>query len=216
MQYRITLQAGVEKRQVAPGKNFVLVSTGAATELELKIEIQGYPTEEFRSIKHGFKMRSPGFTSCILKASVDCTIEIVTSDADISINYQDGATVNANIINQPLDVVPDRGAIDKPVYVVGMTYENAPASARIDNAAVTAGPTAVLLLAANQLRKEVRICNLGPDEVVIGSSGITWNKRVIVLAAKDTFFDNMAAALEFYVITNAGKTANITTQEIIA
>ena len=224
MQYKINLVANVPLRQELQGKTFVLVSTGAAPTIDLKIEIQGFANEEMRGVKSGFKINAPGFTSCLLTASVNCTVEVVTSFADISINTNEGSSVQATIVgtptviigSQPVSVVPDRGAPANPVYVAGITYNDAPASSRNDNAPIAVGPVAVLLLAANASRKEVRICNLDTDEIAVGGPGITWEKRVIVLAGADTFFDDRAASLAVYAITNAGKSTRITTQEIIA
>lgn len=215
MQYQITLTAGVEKRQEFTGQTLVILDTGAATSIDMKVEIAGYAVEELRGVKRGLKMQTPGFTGAKFTASVDCTIEVIVSAANISVNYQEGSTVNANILGT-VPVSNDLGSLAAPLHVVGVTYSDAPATARNDNAATAAGPVAVQLLAANANRKEIRIMNVSGDEIAIGGAGITWAKRVIVLAAGDSFFDDKAAALAVYAITDAAKAASVTTQEVLA
>lgn len=226
MQYKINLLAGIPLRQELQGRTFVIVDTGAAPEIDLKIEIAGFASEELRAVRRGFKIRAPGFTSCLLKSAVDCTVEVVTSYADISINYQDGNSVNANILGMPtvrldpaqlpLAVVPDRGAPANPVYVSGITYADAPAVTLQDNAAVAVTSAGAALVAAVAARRGLRITNIGADPVAIGFTGITWAKRCVVLNPGDTWVEDRAANLAWAAICDAAKTASVTVQEVIA
>lgn len=228
MQYRVNLKAGVETRQELQGMVFVLLDTGAAPAIDLKIELFGITVEELRGVKKGLRVRAPAgvaFSSVTLRAAVDCTVEMFASVADLSINYQDGATVNANIngtvpvaiTGQPLQVVNDRGAPAAPVHVVGLTYSDAPATAIIDNAPAAVTHVATPLLAADAARKRARFSNLGPDPVTLGTTGHTWAKRCIVLAEGDTWIESDAANLAWVAITEAsGNTASVTAQEVRA
>lgn len=89
-----------------------------------------------------------------------------------------------------------------------------------DNAATAVASTAVALVAANPSRRSLRITNLGPDPVALGAAGITWVKRCIVLNAGastgDTHFEDNAANLAWYAICDAGKSASVTTQEVLS
>lgn len=241
MQYTINLKANTKKRQEFTGAVLVLLDTGLAPSIDLTVEVAGFGVEELRGVKRGLKMRTPGFTGATLLSAVDCTVEIVVSTADISVNYQEGSTVNANIVGtvpvsvtgqpvstsivgtvpvsvtgQPIAVVPDRGAPGTPVHVVGITYSDAPATAIIDKAATEVTDTGAALLAASATRKRARFANLGPDPVTLGTTGHTWAKRCIVLEVGDMWTEDDAANLAWVGITEAGKSASITVQEVMA
>lgn len=224
-------------RQALQGMVFVLLDTGAATGINLKVEMGGVTVEELRNVKRGLRLKAPAgamFTSVSLLSEVNCTVEAFASVADLSINYQEGSTVNANILGtvpvsvtgqpldvtvtgQPLAVVPDRGAPGMPVHVVGLTYSDAPATAITDGAAVAVTHAATALIAANAARKRARFSNLGPDAVTLGTTGHTWAKRCIVLEAGDMWLEDDAANLAWVAITEtAGKTASVTVQEVSA
>lgn len=227
MQYRVNLKAGEETRQELQGMVFVLLDTGAAPSVDLKIELFGIAVEELRAVKKGLRVRAPqgvAFSSVTLKAPIDCTVELFASVADLSINYQDGATVNANILgtvpisveDEPLQVSNDRGSPAAPMHVVGLTYSDAPATAIVDRAAVAVGSVAASLLAADVARKRARFTNLGPDPVSLGTTGHTWAKRCLVLYEGDTWVEDSAANLAWVAIADAGKTASVTVQEVRA
>ncbi len=223
MQYTINLTAGQEQRAQIVGKTFALLSTGAAASVDIKLEITGFAVEELRGQKRGMKVRTPGFDGVRFKSSVDTQIEVFTSVADIDISLE-GQSVNANITNtvpvsvtgQPVAVVPDRGAPANPVYVSGLTYSDAPATAITDNAAVDVTSTGAVLLAANASRKAARFTNVGTDPVALGTTGITWAKRCIVLNSGDTWVEERAANIAWAAITDTGKTASVTVQEVLA
>lgn len=213
MQYRITLQAGIAKRQEFTGQTLVLLDTGAATDIDMQVEITGFAVEEMRGVKRGLKMQTPGFTGAKFTAAVDCTIEVIVSSANISVNYQEGATVNANIIGT-VPVSNDRGSLANPINVVGITYADAPAATLQDNAAVAVTSAGAALVAANVARKSVRFTNIGTDPVAIGFTGITWAKRCLILNSGDTWLEDRAANLAWAAICDTEKTASITVQEV--
>lgn len=215
MQYTITLAAGVEQRQEFNGTTLVILSTGVAPSIDMKVELAGYAVEEMRGIKQGLKMQTQGFTGAKFLATVPCTIEVIVSSANISVNYQEGSTVNANI----LGVVPvsnDRGSLGNPVNVVGITYADAPAVTLQDNAAIAVTDAGAALVAANANRRGLRFTNIGTDPVTIGFTGITWAKRCIVLNNGDTWIEDRAANLAWAADCDTGKTASVTVQEVIA
>lgn len=215
MQYRITLEAGIPKRQEFTGTTLVLLDTGAATDIDMSVEISGYAVEELRGVKRGLKMQTPGFTGAKFTSAVACTIEVIVSAANISVNYQDGSTVNANIIG----VVPvsnDYGSPGNPINAVGITYADAPAITLQDNAAVAVTDAGAALVAANANRRGLRFTNIGTDPVTIGFTGITWAKRCIVLATGDTWIEDRAANLAWAADCDTGTTASVTVQEVIS
>lgn len=215
MQYRITLAAGVKKRQEFNGTTLVLLSTGAATELDMQVEVTGYAVEDLRGVKTGLRLRGPGFSGASFTSSVDCVIEVIVSAADISINYTEGATVNAQIIGT-VPVSNDRGSLGNPINVVGITYADAPAVTLQDNAAVAVTDAGAALVAANANRRGLRFTNIGTDPVTIGFTGITWAKRCIVLHNGDTWIEDRAANMAWAADCDTGTTASVTVQEVIA
>lgn len=224
MQYRITLKAGIPKRQEMAGQTLVLLDMGAALELDLSIHVGGYAGEELRGVKRGLKFQAPGITGATFTATVDCTIEVVVSSANISVNYQENSTVNANILGLPvvhldpaqlpLAVVPDRGGPASPVYTVGTTIADLLAVTLQDNAAVAVTSAGAPLVAANASRRSLRFTNLGPDPVALGFTGITWAKRCIVLNSGDSYIEDRAANLAWAAVCDATKTASVTVQEV--
>jgi hypothetical protein len=215
MQYKINLLAGVPQRQEFSGTTLVLMDTGAAASIDMSVELQGYAVEEMRGVKRGLKMQTPGFTAAKFTAAVNCTIEVIASAANISVNYQEGATVNANIIGT-VPVSNDLGSLATPLHVVGVTYTDAPAVTLQDNAAVTVTDTGAALVAANANRRGLRFTNIGTDQVTIGFTGITWAKRCIVLNNGDTWIEERAANLAWAADCDTAKTASVTVQEVIA
>lgn len=216
MQYSITLSAGVAKRQSFAGRTMVILDTGAAATIDAEIEISGFAVERFTGIKKGFKLQAPGFTSATFTAAVGCTIEVIVTDANISVNYQDGAAVNATIVGPlPVPVSNLYGSPGSPLTVVGLTYSDLPAVTLQDNAAVAVTSAGAALVADNANRKAMQIANIGTDPVAIGFTGITWAKRAIVLNPGDIWTEDKAPNLAWSAITDAAKTASVTVQEVI-
>ncbi len=215
MQYRITLAAGVEKRQVFSGTNLVLLDLGTATEIDCKIELEGYAVEEFRGVKRGLKLNGPNFTAIKFLSAVDTVLEVIVSAANISVNYTEGATVNANILGT-VPVSNDRGTLGTPVYVSGITYSDAPAVTLTNNAPVDCTATAAVLVAANDNRRGLRFTNIGTDPVAVGAAGLTWANRCLILNSGDSWVEERAANLAWAGICDAAKTASVTVQEVIS
>jgi hypothetical protein len=215
MQYQITLLAGVKKRQEFSGRTLAIMSLGAASSIDMAVLVNGFGVEELRGMKQGFQIRGPEFGGAEFLSAVDTTIEVVVTVADLSINTQEGSTVNANI----LGVVPvsnDRGAPGTPLYVSGITYADAPAVAMTNAAPVACSAVAAVLVAANAARRAVRFTNIGVDPVAIGATGITWASRCIVLNTGDTWIEDRAANLAWSAICDTGKTASVTAQGVTA
>lgn len=215
MQYTINLTAGQEMRSQLSGRTLALLSTGAATSVDVKLEITGFAVEELRAQKRGMKVRTPGFDGVRFLSSVNTQIEVFTSVADIDISLE-GQSVSATITNTPLAVVPDRGAPANPVYVSGITYSDAPATSMVNTGPVAVAATAVSVLAASATRKAARFTNVGTDDVALGAAGLTWAKRCIIIAAGDTWVEERGANLEWFAICDTGKTASVNVQEVIA
>lgn len=223
MQYTIVLKAGVKVRQMFEGSTLIIMDLGATAQLDvLNIEIGGYAKEQYRSVKRGFKYRGPVFGGAVFQSPVDTSIEVVVSDADVSVNYQDGQAVNANIIGTvpvavqgtPLPVSTDRGQnAGAPLYVSGAVLGDTPAATITDDAPIAAGAVAVDVVTADATRLEVVFYNQGPDPVALGMPGITWAKRAIVLNAGDAWIEARAAAQHWQAITDAAKAATVTVQE---
>ncbi len=219
MQYTITLTAGEPQRQEFSGQTFVLLDTGASPTIDMALEVLGFAVENFNGVRRGLKIQSPGaeqFTGATFTSAVNTTIQVVVSAANISIGYQDGANVNATIVGPlPLTVSNDRGSLANPVYVNSVTYSDAPAATLQDNAAVAVGGAGAALLAAKSNRKNIRFTNIGTDSVAIGFTGITWANRCIVLDSGDTWVEDRAANMAWAAVTDTGKSASVTTQEVM-
>lgn len=218
MQYSITLSAGIKKRQEFTGQTLVILETGAAATLDMSVEVSGFSVEDFRGIKKNFKLNAPGFSGASFTAAVDCTIEVIVSNANISVDNPDGVSVKAQVTGTdvPLAVIPDRGAPGNPQYVSGITYSDAPAVTLTDNDAVAVTSAGAALVAANAARRGLRFTNIGTDPVAIGFTGITWAKRCIILNAGDSWVEERAANLAWAAICDATKTASVTVQQVIA
>jgi hypothetical protein len=79
---------------------------------------------------------------------------------------------------------------------------------------VAVGAAAVVVKAANVNVRRARFYNIGPDPVALGSAGITWANRTLVLNAGDTWVEDNAGNLAWSGICAATKTASVTVQEI--
>jgi hypothetical protein len=174
-------------------------------------------SEDFGLVERGFAFRSQEpIQTLVLTAAVDCTVVLLTSKNLIELNFTDGARLTATIdpAQLPLQVQNDKGTVGDPLYVSGITYNDAPAVTLQDNTAAAVTSTGVSLLAANAVRKSARFTNLGPDPVTIGTTGHTWAKRCLILNMNDTWVEERAANLAWTAITDATKTASVTVQEV--
>lgn len=221
MQIKVPLKAGENTRVSLGCKSLLLASTGVASSVNVSIEFRGNAQpESMGDLVRGFKIRlldtSELMETLVLIAPVDCTVTLLTSNQNIDFNFSDGLKVTATIdpSQLPLATANDRGAVGNPVYVSGITYSDAPATALVDNAAIAVTAAGEAVLGALGTRKSVRFANLGPDPVAIGFTGLTWAKRSIVLNAGDVWLEDRAANLAWAAITDAAKTASVTVQEV--
>lgn len=220
MQFTINL-AGTSTwtRQQTAGKYLVLVGTGAASSVELRIMRGGQPLEEIRTAGRGFKARmadAGGFDAVELRAAQSCAVELVISDGLVDFDFLTGAAVQASIVGLPLPVSNDRGAPGNPMSVTAVTVNDAPATSATNAAAVAVTSAGAVVVAADAATRELRLANLGPDPVAIGAAGVTWAQRVIVLEAGDVWVETRGANLAWSAITDAGKAASVTVQRVKA
>ena len=222
MQTSIPLKAGQITRISAQCRSLLVKSTGLATYIDFQVEFaDNVQREEFGAVERGFKFRlvdsaAPGVQTVVMTAPVDCTVVLVHSKQNIDINFTDGSNLIATIsaAQLPLQVSNDKGSVGSPIYVSGVTYNDAPAVTLVDNAAIAVTSAGAALLAANAVRKSARFTNIGTDPVTIGFTGHTWAKRCIVLNAGDTWLEDRAANLAWFAITDVAKTASVTVQEV--
>lgn len=220
MQYTVTLQAGQPKRIDYRGRVFVLMDTGAASSIAVKLRVPGGGVrndEEVDEATRGFGIRFDGstrFDRVELLSSVDAVVKIIVSDNDVDYNVFDGATVNALIQGLPLPVSNDRGTPGNLLHVTGVSLTDAPATAINNLPTVACGPVAVLVKPANVNCRKARFVNLSGDPVAIGGVGLTWATRSLVLYEGDTWPEEIAGNLAWYAITDAGKAATLGVQEI--
>lgn len=215
----IPLTANTPTRIMAQGRVLQIVSTGAASFVNLKVEFSSQQiTEDFGDCNNKFRMVAEAqFTGMEITSPVDCSLEILISMQNVSVSSVGGETVNAQLVGSvTIPVSNDRGAPATPVYVSGITYSDAPAVTLQDNAAIAVTSAGAALVAANANRRGLRFCNIGTDPVTIGFTGITWAKRCIVLNAGDAWIEERAANLAWAAICDATKTASVTVQEVIA
>lgn len=216
MQHNIELKAGVTTSVQLQGRYFVLYDAGAAGTLEVALFDATMELERITEAVRGLSLEGAYFNRIELKPASDCTIKIIVSDGRVRMSTGDGASVKAEIVNQPVNVVQDRGAPANPVYVSGLTYSDAPATALQNIAAVACGPALTSIVAADATAKALRIYNQGPDPVAIGAAGLTWANRSIVLNVGDTWVEDRGANLQWYGITDAGLSATVTAQRVQA
>lgn len=219
MQYSVNLKAGAEwVIQQTAGMQFALLSTGAASSIQVRLRRNAETLEEVRTASRGFRARmdSMQFTHVELKSAVDCTAEFSITEVGIDFDFTEGATVNAVIQGLPLAVSNDRGSPGSPLNVVGVTINDAPANGASTSAPITVTPAGAVLAAANASRRELRLTNFGPDPVAIGPAGQTWANRAIVLEVGDSWIEDRGANLAWSGIVGAGKSAVVGFQGLTA
>lgn len=207
MQFTINLAAGVRQRQQTGGRLFVLISTGAAPSLGVTLWRNTYPLEEITQATRGFKARTAdpaGFSYVDLVAPVDCQVSFVISDGAVDFDFVSGSTVTVG------------NTLGNPVPVTAVTVSDAPAVSASNGVAVACSDVAAVVVAANANRRELRLANIGADQVAIGAAGITWANRCIVLNPGDLWVETRGANLAWSGITDAAKSASVTAQEVLA
>lgn len=217
MQATIQTQAGIWSQIHTPGRLFMIDSISVAT-CEVRIVIPGRNDEQLDSVTRGFKakMSEGHFSEVFLRTTADASIGIVISDNEVDINFGEGATVTATISGPlPLPVQTAQGdGPGNPLYTSNVAAADIPAASSPDNAAVACSAVIAAILAADADRRQIIFTNLGPDPVTLGSAGMTWAKRCIVLNINDSYLDDRAANLAWYGICDAGKTASVTTKTV--
>lgn len=220
MRFSIPLTANVPLRQFFTGKCIALVDTGAADGVSLTLfGLSQQDAEEFGEVGRNFSLYSPDriFHGAEFTATTNCTLQVIVSN--YRVETLDGAnlTVTLDADQIPLPVETSRGdAPGNPFYVSGLTLDTTPAASIVDDAAVAVTSAGAALLAADADRLEVRFTNIGSGAVALGAVGITWAKRALVLEPGDTWVETKAAALVWRAITDAGSTASVTMQRLMA
>jgi hypothetical protein len=198
--YSIPIGAGAEVRLPYPGKMVQVVDTGAASSVNLTIEWGDQQNaENIGAVYDSFKIKSDRpFSGLIISTAVGCTVDLIISLQDISLESTRGS------------------APGLPMYVSGLILGDTPAAAHANGAPIACGAAAVAILAANANRLEYRATNNGADPVAIGAPGITWANRALILAPGDTWIETKGAALAWEAICDAAKTASLNIQELTA
>lgn len=103
-----------------------------------------------------------------------------------------------------------------PLQVEGsLSISDVSAASMQDNAAITVGATATLLVTANPNRIELEFFNVGTNPVAIGTAGITWAKRCTPIETGDSRIQTSGANLAWYGICAATESASVTVREVL-
>jgi hypothetical protein len=202
MRIVIPLIANVPLRQFFRGRCVAIADAGVAGEIDLTLFGRDQQeAEQYGAVGKGFSIFTPEsvFSGAELVSTVDATVELIVSAARVEL--VDGSR---------------GGSPGNALYVSGITYEDTPAASCANNAAVAVDSTVDALVAASATRLELRLTNIGADPVAIGAAGLTWAKRAVVLNPGDTWVEVKGASLAWYGITDAGGSASVTAQELLA
>lgn len=229
MQYSITLSANVWTPQAVPGRYICLLSTGAAVSVEVRIVRGSQDLGQIRTAQRGLQAEITGepFTRVEFRSSIATTVEAVITDGSLRIDPLEGASVNATITNNPLNVSMARGEpgtplivqnvlgdAGTPVHVIGPRADDAPGAAIAEPAAVAVTAALTSVIGASATRARLRILNQGPDPVAIGGPGLTWANRAIVLAVGAMWEESSGANLAWSAVCDTAKTATLGVQAI--
>lgn len=220
----INLVAGGIRVSEISGRFFTVITNSTFQAIRFRVMRGSDVLDDFTTDRRFAIKYEKSFTRIEFRSVGSGALDFHVSDAVVDVDFADRTTVSAQIINPsipvtaaaPLAVVPDRGAPGNPMYVSGITYSDAPATAFDEPAPVAVNDTLDLLCAANAARRSVRFRNLGPDPVAIGGAGLTWAKRVVVLDVDDVFIETRGANLAMYAITDTGRSASVTVQGVIS
>ena len=217
MQLSFVLNANESQTKAAAGRYLAIASTGNAASVAVQLRRGTQVVHEVRTAARGWVIGVPdGFDAVQLLATSAASVEVIASDERVTVDNVSGSTINVTALT-PLPVSNDRGAPGTPVYVSGLTYSDAPATTVNDIGPTAATAAATPIVAANAARKALRITNIDTaNAVAIGSTGITWAKRCIVLNPGATWVEERGANLAWSAICAAGTTATITAQEVMA
>lgn len=82
-------------------------------------------------------------------------------------------------------------------------------------ALITVSGTVTALVGANSNRISFRVRNSGLTEVAIGTSGVTWDNRVIVLSPGDVWVEDDAPGIAWSAVCASGTTSFLAVQEVL-
>lgn len=209
MQFDLNLPGGTYSAQGTAGAFFMILADGGSA-IDLKFYKGGTVIEELRGMKRGLKVHAQGgFDNVEIRPDLSAAVSFIISDGAADIDVIGTSTT-------PMLVSNDRGSPGNLLYVSGVTISDAPATAATAAAPIACGPAAVVVAAANANRRALRFLNLGPDPVAIGPAGMSWAQRTVVLDVGDVMIEDRGANLAWSAITDAGKTASVTRQEVNA
>jgi hypothetical protein len=204
VEYSLGLSANQEQARPAKGAYLLFTDLGAASSVVVEMRAGNVLLEKFTAAK-GDKARVEAglqFDTLVFTSTVDTSIKFVVSNGLVDINLIEGATVQ---VGNPAG---------SPAYVA---IVNAPALALTDDAPVNitdGGGAAQQIIAADPNRAVLRFLNTGTSPVALGSAGLTWAKRVIVLNPGDDREETDAPNVAWYGITDTGTTAVVGVQTV--
>jgi hypothetical protein len=144
MRIQIPLLANQPLRQFFNARCVVVMSTGAAADVNLTLfGSSQQDAEDFGSCSKNFAVFSPerAYTGVELTATVNCTVELIVSNARVE--ALDGATVTATL---------DAAQLPLPVHTVGVPLTDR-------SGTIAAGGTSQQLMAANAARRGLFVQN---------------------------------------------------------
>lgn len=200
MRTNVQLAANTLTRFAVQGRFLQIVSTGAASSVTLKIEWNGnlVDVEEVGDVENYFRVRAGDtqhFSAIYLQSSVLTTLDLLVSWHDVSVSPYEGATVQLDATQIPLEVVKKATAIT-------------------DNAAANMTDAAASIIAASATRRRIVFRNTGSNPVALGAAGITWAKRAIVINPDESWVEDDAPNLQWFGICNTGLTSTVTAQAV--
>lgn len=216
MQRNITLKAGQTERIDVLGRQFLALSMTVPTSCKFTLWAGPIILEEFETSRRFEATTAVPFTRVSITPQADTVLDFIISDGGVKFDYADGITVNAKILDQPIQVVPDRGAPGNPVYVSGITYSDAPSTQVNNGVPVPVTHVVTALQSANATRRRSVWVNDGPDPVGLGgAAGMSWANRTITLDVGDMWIEDRAANLAWSAVCeSAGKTATVRNQTV--
>lgn len=170
-----TIQAGVTPFAIA-GRMLRVITA------DLPVTVRVYSASgqsEATSVQDGYWCKpAGGFTRIEFIATAPTNIKVVLSDGESGVDVV--TIVNTVEVRE----------------VQGSTFTDA--------APVTVGTSAVQLLAASPLRREVRILNNGADYIYVGGSGVTVTNGAVKVGPGQLWIETAGAAGEIYAISGTG------------
>ena len=184
------------------------------------------PITSAQAAQQGYRAEpAGGFDGFLIESATTQTVTVFVTDGSVTRPEREFNVANLSELAQaidaelratPLPVSNDRGTPGNLLHVTGVSLSDAPAVSINEPAAVAVTDVLTALVAADADRRALRFLNQGADPVAIGAAGLTWAKRVIVLEAGDVWIEDRAANLAWSAICEAGTTATVGVQEVLA